>query len=71
MLTTKDNSPVVAPKASASSEADLKFLSENERLEGFAGEITEMVRQHVPDLAELKAATQRFASQTSAPNAKR
>ena len=71
MLTTKDNSPVAAPRASASSEADLKFISENQRLEGFSGEITEAVRQHVPDLAELKAATQRFLSQQSAIDSKR
>ena len=46
-----------------SREADLRFISENERLEGFSGEITEAVRQHRPDLKEIEAVARRFGAQ--------
>lgn len=58
MLTTKDNHPDMAK--GAISEADLKFISDNQRLEGFSGQITDAVRNHVPDLAEIRAAVERF-----------
>jgi hypothetical protein len=58
MLTPKDNRSN-AP-GQAVSEADLKLISENQQLEGFSGEITETVRQHVPDPAELRQAVEQF-----------
>ena len=61
MLSTKDSRAGVPIKVSL--EADLRFISQNEQLEGFSGEITEAVRQHMPDLEELKAVSKRFGAQ--------
>jgi hypothetical protein len=69
MLTTKDNHPNVANQVI--SEADLKFISENQRLEGFSGEITDAVRNHVPDLAELRQAVEQFQAKIASAESKR
>ena len=61
MLSTKDSRAGVPIKVSR--EADLRFISQNEQLEGFSGEITEAVRQYKPDLEELKAVSKRFGAQ--------
>ena len=45
------------------SEEDLKFISQNQQLEGFPGEITDAVRQHRTDWAELEAVARRFGAQ--------
>lgn len=63
MLSTKESSAKVQRQPAAVQEADLKFISENQRLEGFPGEITEAVRQHRPNLQELQAVARRFGAQ--------
>ncbi len=68
MLTTKNNTST--QPSTVSREQILKFISENQQLEGFSGEITQAVREHVPDLQDLKMAAERFASQNSATNGK-
>ena len=61
MLSAKDSRATVPIKVSV--EADLRFISQNEQLEGFSGEITESVRQYKPDMEELKAVSKRFGAQ--------
>ncbi len=61
MLSTKSSRTGVSIQVSL--EADLRFISQNEQLEGFSGEITEAVRQYQPNLEELKAVSQRFGAQ--------
>ena len=61
MLSTKDSRANVPIEVSL--EADLRFISQNQQLEGFSGEITEAVRQYQPNLEELKAVSQRFGAQ--------
>ena len=63
MLSTKESGAKVRTQAAVSLEAELKFISENQRLEGFSGEITEAVRQHRPNLEELQAVARRFGAQ--------
>jgi len=63
MLTTKDNQTAKSNALSTPTEADLKFLSENQRMEGFSGEIPPQLRQHMPDLNELEAVAERFGAQ--------
>ena len=68
MLSTKESKPketsaTTPQKPAASWDAQLKFVSENQRLEGFSGEITEAVRQHRPNLEELQAVARRFGAQ--------
>ena len=63
MLSTKDTRADAPTKGAVSSEADLRFISQNERLEGFSGEITEELRQHRPDLKEIEAVARRFGAQ--------
>jgi hypothetical protein len=45
------------------SEEDLKFASQNQRLEGFPGEISEAARRHRPNWEELEAVARRFGAQ--------
>lgn len=61
MLSTKASRAGVPIQVSL--EADLRFISQNQQLEGFSGEITEAMRQHEPDMEELKAVAQRFGAQ--------
>ncbi len=61
MLSTKSSRTGVSIQVSL--EADLRFIAQNEQLEGFSGEITEAVRQYQPNLEELKAVSQRFGAQ--------
>ena len=63
MLSTKDTHANAPTKGAVATEAELRFISQNERLEGFSGEITEAVRQHRPDLKEIEAVARRFGSQ--------
>jgi len=69
MLTTKNNPPVEGSKISR--EEILKFISENQRLEGFSGEITDAVRNHVPDLAEIQQAVKDFQAKLASGEPKR
>ena len=61
MLSTKDSRAGVPIKMSR--EADLRFISQNQQMEGFSGKITEAMRQYKPDLEELKAVSKRFSAQ--------
>ena len=63
MLSTKESSAKVQPESAPSWDAVLKFASENQRLEGFPGEISEAARQHRPKLEELQAVARRFGAQ--------
>ena len=72
MLSTKESGAKVRTKPAPSWDAVLKFASENQRLEGFPGEISEAARQHRPNLEELQAVAKRFGAQIprTAPPAK-
>ena len=61
MLSTKDSRANVPIEVSR--EADLRFISQNQQLEGFSGEITEAMRQHKPNMEEIKAVAKRFGAQ--------
>ena len=61
MLSTKDSRANVPIEVSL--EADLRFISQNQQLEGFSGQITEAMRQHKPNMEELKAVSKRFGAQ--------
>ena len=63
MLSTKESGAKVQAKPAPSWDEVLKFASENQRLEGFPGEISEAVRQHRPNLEELQAVARRFGAQ--------
>ena len=63
MLTTKESRLKQRDNTSASPEAVLKFASENQRLEGFPGEISEAARQYRPNLEELQAVSKKFGAQ--------
>ena len=63
MLSTKESGAKVRTKPAPSWDAVLKFASENQRLEGFPGEISEAARQHRPSLEELQAVARRFGAQ--------
>ena len=63
MLSTKESGAKVQTQPAASWDEVLKFASENQRLEGFPGEISEAVRQHRPNLEELQAVARRFGAQ--------
>jgi len=69
MLTTKESGAKVSKDPTAALEADLRFISENQRLEGFSGDITEAVRQHRPDLEELRAVSKKFGAQVPCADA--
>lgn len=68
MLTTK-----TAPKRASTatlrrseptpSAQDLAFLSENQQIEGFPGNVTERVANHRPSLEEIVASAKRFGAQ--------
>ena len=63
MLTTKESGAKDLKSPTPSLEADLRFISENQRLEGFSGEISDAVRQHCPDMEQLKAVSKKFGAQ--------
>ncbi len=63
MLTTKESGAKLPKGQKTSLDADLKFISENQRLEGFPGEISDAVRQHRPDMDELVAVSKKFGAQ--------
>ncbi len=63
MLTVNEKAAGCQPLSPPASEQVLKFISENQRLEGFSGEISEAVRQHRTDWAELEAVARRFGAQ--------
>jgi len=76
MLTTKD-APKQAPTASPPAprrnlSADLQFISDNQKLEGFSGRISAEVAAYRPDLKEIAASVEQFREQLSnEENAKR
>ena len=63
MLSTKDTRANARTKGAVPTEAELRFISQNERLEGFSGEINEELRQHRPDLKEIEAVARRLGAQ--------
>ena len=63
MLTTKGSAAKVEAVTDASWDDVLKFASENQRLEGFPGEISETARQYRPDMEQLKAVSKKFGAQ--------
>lgn len=63
MLTTKESAAKVSKSPTPSLEADLRFISENQRLEGFSGEISDAARQYRPNLEELQAVSKKFGAQ--------
>ena len=63
MLSTKDTRANAPTKGAVPTEAELRFISQNERLEGFSGEINEELRQHRPDLKEIEAVARRLGAQ--------
>ena len=63
MLSTKDTRADARTGVTVSLEEELRFVSENQRMEGFSGEITEAVRQHRPDLKEIEAVARRLGAQ--------
>ena len=63
MLSTKDTRANARTGVTVSLESELRFVSENQRLEGFSGEITEAVRQYQPNFEDLKAVSERFGAQ--------
>ena len=67
MLSTKDTRAKNPTGVTVSLEAELRFVSENQRLEGFSGEITEAVRRYQPSFEELKAVSERFGAQIPKP----
>ncbi len=68
MYTTKNKGTGPRQPMAKLTEAELRFLSENQRLEGFSGVIPEQVRQHVPDLSDLVAVARRFGGQIPQSN---
>jgi hypothetical protein len=63
MLTVKEEAGPTLSKPSLVPEEVLRFASQNQQLEGFPGEITEAVRQHRTDWAQLDAVARRFGAQ--------
>lgn len=63
MLSTKESSAKTETQPALSWDDVMKFASENQRLEGFPGEISEAARQHRPSLEELQAVARRFGAQ--------
>ena len=63
MLSTKDIRAKTPTEVADSLESELRFISQNQRLEGFSGEITDTVRQHRPDLKEIEAVARRLGAQ--------
>lgn len=63
MLTTKESGAKLPKGQKVSLDADLKFISENQRLEGFPGEISDAVKQHQPNMDELVAVSKKFGAQ--------
>ena len=70
MLTTQKT--LTKPGASATQVAaaikrDLEFVSANQQLEGFSGEITEAIANHQPDMAAIAEAAEKFGAQIPNP----
>ena len=63
MLTVKEKDVRCQPQSPAVPEEVLKFISQNQQLEGFSGEITEDLRQHRTNWDELEAVARRFGAQ--------
>lgn len=43
--------------------ADLKFTSDNQKLEGFSGQISEKTAGHSPNMAEISESAAKFKAQ--------
>jgi hypothetical protein len=54
-------------RRTVTSEQVLKFVSENQRLEGFSGQITEETATHQPDMEEIAQSAKRFNAQVPSP----
>lgn len=63
MLTTKESRVKNAQSPAEKLEAELRFISQNQQLEGFSGEISEATRQYRPNLEELQAVSKKFGAQ--------
>ena len=63
MLTTKESGVKNAQSPAEKLEAELRFISQNQQLEGFSGEISEAARQYRPNLEELQAVSKKFGAQ--------
>lgn len=67
MLTTKnapnrDATASLAPRERASAD-DLAFVSANQQMEGFPGQITEAIAAHQPDMEEIVRSAKRLGAQ--------
>lgn len=63
MLTTKESGVKNAQSPAQTLEVELRFISQNQQLEGFSGEISEAARQYRPNLEELQAVSKKFGAQ--------
>lgn len=63
MLTTKESGVKNTQSPAEKLEAELRFISQNQQLEGFSGEISEAARQYRPNLEELQAVSKKFGAQ--------
>jgi len=70
MLTLKHataDSPAKTGRRVRLSAADLKFISENQKMEGFSGRITEETARHEPDMDVIAGSAARFGAQIPSP----
>lgn len=72
MLTSQKSLTKSGSSATQVAEAlkrDMDFVSANQQLEGFSGEITEVIANHQPDLATISEVARKFGGQVpnSAP----
>jgi hypothetical protein len=63
MLTSKESGAKAQGTTGPAWDDVLKFASENQRLEGFPGEISEAAKQHRPNMDELVAVSKQFGAQ--------
>ncbi len=56
-----------ATHVAAALKRDLEFVSANQQIEGFSGEITEAIANHQPDLAAISESAQKFGAQVPNP----
>lgn len=52
-----------ATQVAADLKRDLEFVSANQQIEGFSGEITEAIVNHQPDLSDISEAARKFGGQ--------
>ncbi|MEQ1842505.1 MAG: hypothetical protein ABL994_19060 [Verrucomicrobiales bacterium] len=56
-----------ATQVAADLKRDLEFVSANQQIEGFSGEITEAIVSHQPDMKAIAESAKKFGAQV--PNA--